>query len=76
MQQVLREEEEMEARKKEDTTDLAAVPTDDESENIAYEAWKLREMKRLKRTRLVICKLISSLLFGYIYNICWILFLF
>ncbi|CAD6190883.1 unnamed protein product [Caenorhabditis auriculariae] len=51
VEQVLREEEEMEKRKEEDKVDLSSVPTDDESENMAYELWKLREMKRLKRNR-------------------------
>ncbi|CAB3408207.1 unnamed protein product [Caenorhabditis bovis] len=51
VEQVLREEEEAAKRKEEDTLDLDSVKTDDESESIAYEAWKLREMKRLKRDR-------------------------
>ncbi len=51
VEQANREEEEAEKRKKEDNLNLDSVPTDDESENIAYEAWKLREMKRLKRTK-------------------------
>ncbi|EFP12609.1 hypothetical protein GCK72_002622 [Caenorhabditis remanei] len=51
VEKVLQEEEEAEKRKTEDRVDLDSVLTDDETENMAYEAWKLREMKRLKRNR-------------------------
>ncbi|CAI5438312.1 unnamed protein product [Caenorhabditis angaria] len=51
VERVLREEEEAEKRKTEDTLDLTSILTDDESEDMAYESWKLREMKRLKRNR-------------------------
>ena len=42
---------EMEEKKKSDPDGLLAVNTDDENEEIEYEAWKLRELKRLKRDR-------------------------
>ncbi|CAP31470.1 Protein CBR-MFAP-1 [Caenorhabditis briggsae] len=51
VEKVLQEEEEAEKRKTDDRVDLTSVLTDDETENMAYEAWKLREMKRLKRNR-------------------------
>uniref|UniRef100_A0A8R1HZV5 MFAP1 domain-containing protein n=1 Tax=Caenorhabditis japonica TaxID=281687 RepID=A0A8R1HZV5_CAEJA len=51
VEKVLQEEEDAEKRKTEDRVDLTSVLTDDETENMAYEAWKLREMKRLKRDR-------------------------
>lgn len=51
VEKVLQEEEEAEKRKTEDRVDLNSILTDDETENMAYEAWKLREMKRLKRNR-------------------------
>merc|ERR1712020_562187 len=42
---------EMEDKKKSDPDGLLAVNTDDENEEVEYEAWKLRELKRLKRDR-------------------------
>lgn len=41
----------MKKNKNEDRTDLASVNTDDEDEKVAYELWKIREIKRMKRTR-------------------------
>lgn len=51
MEETLRREQELEKTKKEDAIDLTAVNTDNETEEIAYELWKVREMKRLKRNR-------------------------
>ncbi|KAE9552912.1 hypothetical protein FO519_003897 [Halicephalobus sp. NKZ332] len=51
IEEMRRKEEEAERRKKEDAVDLKSINTDDEDEGIAYEAWKIREMTRLKRNR-------------------------
>lgn len=51
MEEALCHEQELEKTKKEESIDLTAVNTDDESEEISYELWKVREMKRLKRNR-------------------------
>ncbi|KAI6237873.1 MFAP1 domain-containing protein [Aphelenchoides besseyi] len=51
MEEQLKREDEMKKQKNQDTADIEAVNTDDENEEVAYELWKIREMKRLKRNR-------------------------
>lgn len=40
-----------EMKKTEDAYDLESVKTDDENEEVSYEAWKVRELKRIKRDK-------------------------
>lgn len=51
LEDTLRREQELEKMKREEKINIEGVPTDDESEEIAYELWKVRELKRLKRNR-------------------------
>lgn len=51
MDDILKREEEAQKVKDEVLTELAAINTDDDDEEVSYDLWKIREMKRLKRTR-------------------------
>lgn len=51
MAETLKREEEMRKQKNDDSTDLKSINTDDEDEEVAFELWKIREIKRLKRNR-------------------------
>uniref|UniRef100_A0A5S6QWU4 MFAP1 domain-containing protein n=1 Tax=Trichuris muris TaxID=70415 RepID=A0A5S6QWU4_TRIMR len=52
VEELLRLEMEQESSvREEDKYDLDAILTDDENEEIAYELWKVRELKRIKRDR-------------------------
>lgn len=49
---VIKQEMEMESKKEvEEKLDLDHVNTDDENEELAYEKWKLRELKHIKRDK-------------------------
>jgi microfibrillar-associated protein 1 len=48
---LVRKEIDEEEREKEDKYDIAAIHTDDENEDIAYEEWKVRELRRIKRDK-------------------------